>query len=102
MIALAVLLLILAVVVVVFGLVLYGNGVGAVPDEPAREPRATRQGLTRISWRDLFARMKTSIKDLTTAEASRTQRLTAAGAFCVMVGLTMVAIALLAFIVAFV
>jgi hypothetical protein len=91
-------LLILAGAVIVFGLVLYGNGVGAVPDEPAREPAATRQGLSQISWKDLFARMKMSIKDMTNDEVGRDRKLTATGAFCVMVGLILVVIALLALI----
>jgi hypothetical protein len=102
MIAFAVVLLIFAAVVIVFGLVLYGNGVGAVPDDLARDPAATRQGLSRISWKDLFARMKTSIKGMTNEEASRAERLTAIGAFCVMVGLIAVAIALLACVAAMV
>jgi hypothetical protein len=93
-----VVLLILAGAVIVFGLVLYGNGVGAVPDEPAREPAATRRGLSRISWKDLFARMKTSVRDMTNDEAGRDQKLTATGAFSVMVGLILVVIALLALI----
>ncbi|BBY42986.1 hypothetical protein H7J70_14480 [Mycolicibacterium celeriflavum] len=100
MIAIAVVLLILAAVMTVFGLVLYGNGVGQVPDEPGREPAATRKGLARISWKDLFARMKTSIKEMLNDEASRAQQLTATGAFFVMVGLIVVVLALLAIIAA--
>ena len=100
MIALAVILLIVGVVAIVLGLVLYGNGVGAVPDEPVREPAATGEGLSQISWKDLAAQMKSSAKTVTDAEASRTQRLTASGAFCVLVGLIVLAIALMSFIVA--
>ena len=100
MIAFAVVLLVVAAVVIVVGIFLYGNGVGAVPDDLAREPAATRQGLSRISWKDLFARMKTSIKGMTNAEASRDQRLAATGAFCVMIGLVVMAIAVLACIAA--
>jgi len=102
MIAFAVVLLILAAVLIVFGLVLYGNGVGEVPDDLGREPAATRQGLSRISWKDLFRRMKTSVNGMTNSEASRADKLTATGAFCVMVGLIVLAIALLAFIAALV
>lgn len=102
MIVFAVVLLILAAVVIVFGLVLYGNGAGAVPDDLGREPAATRQGLSRISWKDLFGRMKTSINGMTNSEASRADKLTATGAFSVMVGLIVLAIALLAFIAALV
>jgi hypothetical protein len=98
----AVVILILAAVEIVLGLVLYGNGVGAVPDNPVHEPAATRQGLSRISWKDLFGRMKTSIKDMTNGEASRAQRLTATGVFSVMVGLVVGAIALVCLIVALV
>ena len=46
--------------------------------------------------------MKPSIKTMTNREASRTQRLAATGAFSVMVGLIVGAIALVAFIVALV
>ena len=102
MIAFAMVLLVLALVMVVFGLVLYGNGVGAVPDDVGREPAATRRGLTRTSWQELFARMKTSVKGMADAEASRDQKLTATGAFCVMAGLIVFAIAVLAFIAALV
>jgi hypothetical protein len=102
MIAFAVVLLLLAVVMIVLGLVLYGNGVGAVPDDVGHEPAATRRGLTRISWKELFAGMKTSIGRMADGEASRDQKLTATGSFCVMVGLIVVAIALVAFIAALV
>jgi hypothetical protein len=100
MVAFAVLLLVLAAVMIVFGLVIYGNGVGAVPDDVGREPAATRRGLTRISWKELFSRMKTSIRGMTDGDASREQKLTATGSFCVMFGLIIVAFALLAFIAA--
>lgn len=92
----------MAAVVIAFGVVLYGNGVGAVPDEPVREPAATREGMRRISWGDLGARMKTSVKDLTDHEADRAQRLSASGAFLVLVGLALVVLAVIAFIVAMV
>ena len=101
MITFAVVLLVLAALMIVLGLVLYGNGVGAVPDDVGRDPVATRRGLTRISWKELFGRMKTSIRGMTDAEASRDQKLTAIGSFFVMVGLIVVVIALLAFVAAF-
>ncbi len=100
MIAFAVVLLILAVVVIVLGLILYGNGVGAVPDDVGRDPVATRRGLTRISWKDLFARMKTSVRVMTRADAKRDERLTGTGAFFVLVGLVLIVIGLLALIAA--
>ena len=99
---LGVVLLILAALGIVFGLVLYGNGVGVVPDDVGREPAATRKGLSRISWKDLFAQMKRSTTGMTDAQASRDQRLTATGALCVLVGLILLVLALLAFITAFV
>lgn len=102
MLAIAVVLLILAAMTIVFGLILYGNGVGAVPDEPGRDSARTRQGLGRISWGDLFARMKTSVKDLLDGEASRERKLTAIGAFSVMIGLIAAVLAVLAFITAMV
>jgi hypothetical protein len=102
MITFAVVLLILAVVLVALGLVLYGNGVGTVPDDVGREPVATRRGLARISWKDLFARMKTSVRGMLDAEADREQRLTAIGAFFVLVGLVALVLAVLAVIAALV
>ncbi len=100
MIAFAVVLAVLAIVVIVFGLILYGNGVGAVPDDVGRDPVATRRGMTRISWRDLFARAKTCVRVMTDAEADRRDRLTATGSFCVLVGLVLIAVAVLALIAA--
>ncbi|KUH66840.1 hypothetical protein AU184_10580 [Mycolicibacterium novocastrense] len=102
MIAIAVVLLMSAAVFIVFGVVLYGNGVGTVPDEPGREPAATREGLGRISWRELFARMKTSVKDMLNDDAQRPEKLTATGAFCVLVGLVILILALLSFVAAMV
>lgn len=96
----AVVLLVVAVVMVVLGLILYGNGVGAVPDDVGRDPVAARRGVTRISWRDLFTRMKTSLRGMTDAEAGRDQRLTATGAFLVLAGIVVVVLAVLAFIAA--
>lgn len=102
MITFAAVLLVLAVTMIALGLVLYGNGVGAVPDDVGRDPVATRRGLRRISREELFSRMKTSVRGMTDADASRDQRLTATGSFLVMVGLVVVAIAVLAFVAAFV
>ncbi|KUI11821.1 hypothetical protein AU193_15775 [Mycobacterium sp. GA-1285] len=102
LIAIAVVLVILAAALIVFGMVLYGNGVGAVPDEVGRDPAATRKGLARVSWRNLFARTKTSAKEMLNEETGRPERLTATGAFCVMVGLIALLLALLAFVAAMV
>jgi hypothetical protein len=98
----ALVMLILSAVEIVLGLFLYGNSGGEIPDRPHREPAAARKGLSRIPWKDLFASMKPSIKTMTNREASRTQRLAATGAFSVMVGLIVGAIALVAFIIALV
>jgi uncharacterized membrane protein YidH (DUF202 family) len=98
MITLAVVLLISAVVMIVLGLILYGNGVGAVPDDVGRDPVAARRGLTRISWSELFARMRTSTRGMTDKEAGREQKLTALGSFLVMVGLIVLVLAVLAVI----
>jgi hypothetical protein len=102
MITLAVVLLISAVVVIVLGLILYGNGVGAVPDDVGRDPVATRRGLTRISWNELFSRMRTSVRGMTDDEASRDQKLASTGSFLVMVGLIVIVFAVLTLIAALV
>ena len=100
MVGLGVALLILAVVAVVLGLVLYGNGVGTVPDEPMQDATATRRGLSRISWSDLFATMKTSAKRATESDVDRPQRLASMGAFLVLIGVILVALALVSFVTA--
>ena len=100
MIAFAVVLLVGAGVMIALGLILYGNGVGAVPDDVGRDPVAARRGVTGISPKQLFARMKTSLRGMTDAEAGRQQRLTATGAFFVLVGLAVLVIAILAFVAA--
>jgi len=102
MVAFAVVLLLVGVVLVGLGLVLYGNGVGEVPDEVGGDMAATRRGVKRISRKELFSRMKTSFRGMTDAEASRDQRLAATGAFCVMFALILIALAVLAFIAALV
>jgi len=83
---------------IVLGLILYGNGVGAVPDDVGREPVAARRGVTRISWGELFARMRTSTRGMTDKDAGREQKLTALGSFLVMVGLIVLVLAVLAVI----
>jgi hypothetical protein len=98
MIAFAVVLLVLAVVLIVLGLVLYGNGIGTVPDDVGGDPKAARRGMTRISSKELLGRMKTSVRGMRDAEADRDQKLTATGSFCVLVGLVLVVIAVLALI----
>src|SRR5690349_19623081 len=102
MIAFAVVLLIAAVAMIALGLILYGNGAGTVPDDVGGDPVATRRGLTRISWKELFARMRTSVSGMTDSEASREQKLTATGSFFVMIGLVVAVIAIAAFIAALV
>ena len=102
MVAFAMVLVLIAVVCVVLGLVLYGNGTGKVPDEVGQDVSATRRGVRQISRKDLFARMKTSFRGMTDTDATRDQRLAATGAFLVMFGLILIAIAVLAFIAALV
>lgn len=97
MFVLGIVLLILAAAVIAFGLVLYGNGVGAVPDDVRRtEPH---KALSRIRWSDLFSRMRSSVSGMTDSEASRVDKLTATGSFCVLVGLVLILLAILAFLV---
>lgn len=100
MVGLGVVLLVLAAVAVLIGLVFYGNGVGTVPDEPMRDTAATRRGLSRIDWSDLFATMKTSAKVAAHPETERRQRLVSMGAFLVMVGLILVVLAIVSFLTA--
>lgn len=102
MMGLGVVLLVLAAVAVVIGLVFFGNAAGTVPDRPMRDATATRRGLSRIDWSDLFATMKTSVKGATDGGADRRQRLASMGAFLVLTGLILVVLAILTFIVAMV
>ncbi|TFV60987.1 hypothetical protein E4P42_02025 [Mycobacterium sp. PS03-16] len=99
MVGLGVALLVLAAVAVVVGLVLYGNGVGTVPDRPLQDGTATRRGLSRISWSELFATMKTSPKRAR-SDAERPQRMASTGAFLVLAGLILVVLAIVSFITA--
>jgi hypothetical protein len=101
MVAFAVVLLLVAVVLIGLGLVLYGNGVGEIPDDVGGDVSATRRGVGQISRKELFARMRTSVREMTDANASRDRRLAATGAFCVLFGLILVALAVVAFIAAF-
>uniref|UniRef100_A0A5Q5CLE2 Uncharacterized protein n=1 Tax=Mycobacterium sp. (strain JLS) TaxID=164757 RepID=A0A5Q5CLE2_MYCSJ len=99
MVVLGVLLLILAAVAVMVGLVFYGNGMGTVPDEPMRDTGATRRGVSRIAWSELFGTMKTSVKGATRSD-DRRQRAASMGAFLVMVGLILVVLAVVSFLTA--
>lgn len=100
MIALGIVLLILAAAAIVFGVIVYGNGAGLVPDEPGRDTAATRKGVSKISMSGVFGRMKTSVRDMFDEQAGRDQRLMGTGAFAVLVGLVLVVLALLAFLAA--
>lgn len=102
MVGLGVALLVLAAVVIVVGLVLYGNGAGTVPDRPMRDAAATRRGLSRIAWSDLTATMKTSVKGAASSDADQDHRKASMGAFVVLVGLILVVLAMLAFLAALV
>lgn len=102
MVGLGVVLLVLAVVAVLIGLVLFGNGAGAVPDRPMGDTTATRRGLSRIVWSDLFATMKTSVKGAVSSEAGQAQRKASLGAFIVLAGLILVVLAILSFLAALV
>ena len=99
---LGVVLLVSAALAVLIGLVFYGNGAGTVPDRPMRDATATRRGVSRIAWSDLFATMKTSVKHATNGDADRRQRAASMGAFLVLTGLILVVLAILTFIVAMV
>lgn len=100
MVGFGVVLLVLAAIAVVVGLMFYGNGAGTVPDQPMRDGAATRRGLSRIAWSDLFATMKTSVKGATRSDADEQQRRASMGAFLVLVGLILVVLAIVFFIVA--
>lgn len=67
-----------------------------------RDVTATRRGLSRIDWSDLFATMKTSVRGAADGDADRRQRLASMGAFLVLTGLISVVLAILAFVVAMV
>ncbi len=100
MVGLGVVLLMLAVVAVLVGLLIYGNSVGTVPDEPMRDASATRRGVSRIGWSGLFATMKTSVKGATDSNADRPQRSASMGAFLVLVGLILGVLAIVSFLAA--
>lgn len=97
MVVLGIVLLIIAALVIVFGLVLYGNGVGAVPDDVRHTN--PNEAASRIGWSGVFTRMGSSVRGMTDSEAARADKLTATGSFCVLVGLVLVALGILAIIV---
>lgn len=99
MVGLGVVLLVAAAVAVVVGLLFYGGGAGTVPDQPLRDSTATRRGLSRIAWPELFATMKTSVRTAVKSDDKR-QRQASMGAFLVLVGLILVVVAVLCFIAA--
>lgn len=100
MVVLGVALLLLAALVIVIGLVLYGNGAGTVPDRPMRDATATRRGLSRVAWSQLFATMKTSVRGAASSDADPDHRKASMGAFVVLTGLILVFLAILAFVAA--
>ncbi|MGE2833906.1 hypothetical protein [Mycobacterium sp. SMC-4] len=100
MVVLGVALLVLAAAAIVIGLVMYGNGAGTVPERPMRDATATRRGLSRVAWSDLFATMKTSVRGAASSDADPEHRKASMGAFIVLAGLILVVLAILAFIAA--
>lgn len=103
MLVFAVILLVLGVVLLGLGVVLFANGVRARAQPQGVEPGApddTKKELGQLPWKELFSRMKTSVKVFTNTEAGHDDRLKAAGALCVLTGIVVVCLAVLAFIAA--
>ena len=96
---LAIVLLVVGVVVLAFGVVLFANGVRArtQPHEPGGAEGA-KQELHRLPWKELFSMTRTSVKVFTNSDASHDDRLKAAGAFCFLVGIVLVCLAIVAFL----
>ncbi|MCW2649925.1 MAG: hypothetical protein JWR32_901 [Mycobacterium sp.] len=103
MLVFAVILLVLGVVLLGLGVVLFANGVRVRAQPRGVEPGApdgTKKELEQLPWKELFSRMKTSVKVFTNTEAGQEDRLKAAGAFCVLTAIVVVCLAALAFIAA--
>jgi Flp pilus assembly protein TadB len=101
----AVILLVLGVVLLGLGVTLFANGVRVRAQPRSVEPGApdgTKEELEQLPWKELFSRMKTSVKVFTSGEAGQDDRLKAAGALCVLTGIVVVCLAVLAFIAAIV
>ena len=102
MIVFAVILLFLAAVAVGFGVMLFTNGARVRTRnqgvEGGGDRRSGAAGLFRSG--EIFSVMGTSIRVFTSRNASHDERLKAGGAFCVLTGIVLVCLAVLAFIVA--
>lgn len=106
MLVFGVVLLVIAAVLIASGVVLFANGVrersrpeGGEAAEPPKDPKTELQALP---WKEPFSTMGSSVKVFTSSEAGRNDRLKAAGAFSVLVGLILVCLAILALIAALV
>jgi len=98
---LAIILLVVGAAVLALGVVLFANGERAGTREQDVEPggaEGTKQELQQRPWKPLFAMTGSSVKVFTNAQASHDDRLKAGGAFCFLVGIVLVCLAVLAFI----
>jgi hypothetical protein len=95
----AVILFVVGVVAVGLGVILFANGVKVSPDGRT-EPERVKSGLGQIPWGELFRLMPRSMNLAGNEDRGRTERLKGGGAFCVLIGIVMLVLAILALIAA--
>jgi Flp pilus assembly protein TadB len=97
----AIVLLVVGAVALALGVVLFANGVRARArphDGEPGGPEGTKQELQQLPWKELFSMMRTSVKVFTNSDAGHDDRLRAGGAFCFLVGIVLVCLAVVAFV----
>ncbi|HEY7052982.1 MAG TPA: hypothetical protein VH496_12745 [Mycobacterium sp.] len=99
MVVLAVVLAVLGVVLIVAGIVYFANGAG-VDAEGGSKGERVKEGFARVPYRDLLGLVPRSPKVITDSDASHRDRVMAAGAFAVLVGIVLLCLAVFAGIAA--
>jgi uncharacterized membrane protein len=97
----AVVLIVAALVSFLGGFVLFANGAGVAPQRRTPDdPTGVRRAASRVAWPDVFRGMPRCVANFLKENASRSERLEAAGSFLVLVAVIIACLALLALLAA--
>ena len=96
---LAVVLAVVGVVLIVAGVIYYGGGVD-VDTGGGGEGERVKRGFARVPYRELVGMLPRSVKVITDKDAEHRDRVAAAGAFAVLVGIVLICLAVLCAIAA--